>query len=358
MSKARALLVDVPLKAAGQWWSDDAMTLAAALAYYTVFSLAPLLIISLSVAGLVVGEEAARGQLKTQIGILVGADGARVVEDTLANIGRERETTRLATVLGIATLVIGSTGVFAQLQASLNAIWGVKAAPSSARHTVWQLIRVRLLSFGMVLAVGFLLLVSLVASTFLNAMHGHVDQYLSQNVPSLSTIWWYVHFFLSLALASLFFMLIFKVLPDVEVSWSDVWIGAIATAILFGIGKFLIGFYLGNSAVGSSYGAAGSLVVVLIWVWFSGCILYYGAEFTQVYARNFGSRITPAEYAERVEPERAVPDQEVEEEVGETLHPEGTADAEELRQAQNAQRRQTPVARRHRKDRRPPNTDE
>jgi membrane protein len=316
MSKAKALLVDVPLKAAGQWWNDDAMTLAAALAFYTIFSLAPLIIIALAVASFVVGEEAARGGLEAQMKLLIGSAGAQLVRDTLAGAARDNQNGRLATVIGILTLAVGSTGVFAQLQASLNAIWGVKAAPRSARTTVWQLIRIRLLSFGMVLVLGFLLLVSLVASAFMNAMHGRVDTYLMAHMPYLSMSWWYVNFFVSLGLAALLFMLLFRVLPDVRLTWSDVAIGALFTAVLFGIGKFLIGFYLGNSAVASTYGAAGSMVVVLIWVWFSGCILYYGAEFTQVYARNFGSHVEPAEIAKQVDEERAEPDEDIAEDAG------------------------------------------
>lgn len=353
MSKAKALLVYVPLKALGQWWNDDAMTLAAALAYYTIFSLAPLIVIALAVASLVVSEEAARGQLVDQMRLLIGPQGAKVAQDTLASAAQDKETGRLAALVSLITLMIGSTGVFAQLQASLNAIWGVKASPKSARSTVWKLIRVRLLSLGMVLAIGFLLLVSLIASAVLSAMHGRIDSYLNESAPFMGSVWFYVNLGLSLILATLFFMLIFKVLPDVEVSWSDVWIGAVVTAVLFGLGKFLIGFYLGNSAVASSYGAAGSLVVVLVWVWFSGCILYYGAEFTQVFARNFGSRISPAGFAERVEPERAVPDEEIEGEVGESLHPEGAATPEELEaRGCDPKRRANPVSRHRKTDRR------
>jgi membrane protein len=307
MSKAKALFFTVPLKAARQWWTDDAPTLAAALAYYTVFSLAPLAVIALAMAGIVVGESTAREALVTQVRTLIGPDAASFLDQAVQKAAAEDQGRGLAALFGVVTLIIGATGVFGQLQASLNAIWGIKPKPRSTRGTVWQLLRTRLISFGMILAVGFLLLVSLVASMARNI----VSNAIGNSIPGIAAAWTVADLVISLALVTLLFALIFKVLPDADISWRDVFAGALATAILFGIGKFLIGFYIGNSAVASTYGAAGSLIVILIWAWFSGLVLYYGAEYTQVYARNFGSKIEPASYAECVDQDRSRPDAEV-----------------------------------------------
>lgn len=265
------------------WSADGAPRLAAALSYYTLFSLAPLLVIVIAIAGIVFGREAVQGQLVSQIDGLVGRDGGRAIEELLAHASRPTESV-IAAVVGFIVLLFGAAGVLLQLQDALNTIWEVRARPYAG---VWGLIRTRLLSFVFVLGVGFLLVVSLTVSASLAA----IQSYASGMIPGSETVWVIVNAAVSIALVSLLFALMFKYLPDVEVAWSDVWVGAVATAVLFTIGKSLVGLYLGRASFGSAYGAAGSLVVVMVWVYYSAQILFLGAELTQVYARLFGSRI-------------------------------------------------------------------
>jgi membrane protein len=265
-------------------WNDDyALSMGAALAYYTLFSLAPLLLIVISVAGLVFGEAAARGQIQAQLDALMGQRGALAVQDLLASV-HQPTMGMAATLLGVALLALGATSVFAELQDALDRIWRV---PAQVRDNSWlRLVRSRLLSYGVILALGFLLTVSLVASAVLSALGRALDPLLG----SWNTIVEAVNAASSFALAAVVFALIFKVMPRVQVQWKDVWIGALFTAALFSLGKLLIGLYIARSAVASGFGAAGSLVVVLLWVYWSAQILMIGAEFTWVYANQFGSR--------------------------------------------------------------------
>jgi membrane protein len=265
------------------WSEDGAPQLAAALSYYTIFSLAPLLVVIISVAGLVFGREAVQGELVSQIEGLVGRQGGQAIEKLIGHAYQPAKGV-IAAVIGMAVLLLGATGVLIQLQNSLNTIWEVTPPPRSG---VWAFVRTRLLSFVFVLGIGFLLLVSLVISATLNAIQG----FASGMIPGGETLWLVVNFAVSIALVSLLFALMFKFLPDTSVAWSDVWVGAVMTALLFTIGKFLVGLYLGRAAVGSAYGAAGSLVIILVWVYYSAQILFFGAELTQVYARKLGSRI-------------------------------------------------------------------
>ncbi|MBD2102916.1 YihY/virulence factor BrkB family protein [Leptolyngbya sp. FACHB-261] len=281
--------IDLIKETITEWNEDKASRLAAALAYYTVFSLAPLLIIAIAVAGFVFGEEAARGQLDDQIQHLVGAEGADAIQAMIQGASKP-SSGRIATIIGIVTLLFGASGVFGQLQEALNTIWEV--APKPGRGIV-GFIKDRFLSFSMVLGTGFLLLVSLVLSAILSG----ISAYLGGLLPGFDILWQVVNFAISFGVTSLLFALIYKVLPDANVAWGDVTIGAIATSLLFTIGRTLIGIYLGSSGVGSTYGAAGSLVIVLLWVYYSAQILFLGAEFTQVYARKYGSRIVPASNA-------------------------------------------------------------
>lgn len=281
---------------ASDWVEDKAPQLGAALAFYSLLSIAPLLLIAISIAGLVFGEEAARGGIEHQIEDLVGEQGAQAVEDMLAH-AKKPGAGILATVTGIATLLFGASGVFGQLQDSLNTIWEVRPKPGGG---VWGFLRTRFLSFAMVLGVGFLLLVSLVLSAGLAA----IGNYLGDLLPAWGTLVGVLNFVISFLVITLLFALIFKLLPDVKIAWKDVWFGAALTAALFTIGKFLIGLYLGYASVESSYGAAGSLVVFVLWVYYSAQILFFGAEFTQVYARMFGSRIEPSAHAEPIEEAR------------------------------------------------------
>lgn len=273
-----------------EWSADKASRLAAALAYYTIFSLAPLLIIVIAVAGFVFGEQAARGEVVNQIEGLVGSQGAEAVQTMIENAGASKSTGIVATIIGLATLIFGATGVFAQLQDALNTVWGVEAKSGGG---IMGTIKNRLLSFTMVLGIGFLLLVSLAVSAALSGL----SNYLNSVMPGSDLIWQILNFVISFSVVTLLFALIFKVLPDVEIDWSDVWMGAIITALLFTIGKFLIGLYLGRSSVSSTYGAAGSLVVLLLWIYYSAQILLLGAEFTQVYANSYGSHIRPDDKA-------------------------------------------------------------
>ncbi len=269
-----------------EWDEDKASRLAAALAYYTAFSLAPLLVISIGIAGLVLGERAAQGEIMAQLQGLLGAEGARLVEQMIA-ASRKPSESITATAIGIVVLLFGATGVFGQLQDALNTIWEVKPRPGRG----WRgIVRDRFLSFTMVLGTGFLLLVSLVLSAGLAWLGDYLNSYFELPEAAFHVF----NLILSLVLITLLFALIFKVVPDAKIAWRDVWIGAAITALLFSLGKFVIGLYLGKSTVASTFGAAASLAILLVWIYYSAQILFLGAEFTQVYATRFGSRIRPA----------------------------------------------------------------
>ncbi|OUL19662.1 ribonuclease BN [Nostoc sp. T09] len=272
-----------------EWSEDKASRLAAALAYYTIFSIAPLLIIVIAIVGAVFGEEAARGEIVRQIQGLVGRPGAEFIETAIQN-ANQPQTGTIASIISILVLLLGATGLFNELQDALNTIWEVKPKPGAGMN---NMVRQRVLSFAMVLGIGFLLLVSLVVSAGLSAL----VTFFSNLVPGVDFIWQIVNFLLSFAITTVLFGLIFKVLPDVKITWGDVIIGASITSILFSIGRFLLGQYLGNGGFGSAYGAAGSLVVILAWIYYAAQILFFGAEFTQVYARRYGSGIRPTKNA-------------------------------------------------------------
>jgi membrane protein len=273
----------------GDWSEDKASRLAAALAYYTAFSIAPLLLIAIAVAGLVFGREAAQGQIFSQLEGLLGADGASAIQTGIANSDKAGAGT-LSAIIGLATLIWSASSLFGQLQDSLNTIWEVQPDPHAG---IVATVKRRFLSMTMVLGIAFVLLVSLVLSAGLSAVGGLLGDVL----PGGNVIWQVVNFIVSFAIITGLFAAIYKVLPDATVTWGDVWIGAAVTALLFTAGKVLIGLYLGHASVGSTFGAAGSLLVFLVWVYYSAQILFFGAEFTQVYARRYGSRIVPAEGA-------------------------------------------------------------
>lgn len=275
-----------------KWSEHKDSRLAAALAYYTVFSLAPLLILVIAIAGSVLGEEAARGQIVEQLRQLLGSQGAEVIETVIAGAHQpEKNVSIIASTISVVVLIFGATGVFIQLQDALNTIWEVSPKPES---NIRIFIISRFLSFGLVMGIAFLLLVSLVISAGLT--------FLTDYLGSLSSgiIWSAINIIISFSVITLLFALIFKYLPDVKIVWNDVLIGAIITALLFTGGKYLIGLYLGKSTFSSAYGAAGSLVVLLFWIYYSAQIVFMGAEFTQIYARHYGSRVTPSDYAEFV----------------------------------------------------------
>ena len=272
------------VKQAAESWSDDyAPSMGAALAYYTMFSVAPLLLIVVSVAGLVFGEDAARGQIYGQLHSLMGEPGASAVQALLQSVRKPTEGV-IGTVIGFAILLVGATSVFGELQDALDRIW--RAPARSKTSGLWSLVRARLLSFGMILGLGFLLMVSLVLSAALSAL-GNWWAPLFGGWEVLAQV---VNFVLSFALVTAIFAMIYKIMPRVHVRWHDVWIGSAVTAMLFTIGKLLIGLYIGKSSVTSGFGAAGSLAVVLVWVYYSAQIFLMGAEFTWVYAHTFGSR--------------------------------------------------------------------
>lgn len=277
-----------------EWSEDKASRLAAALAYYTIFSILPLLIIIIAIAAQVFERSLVQQQLVRQIATLVGQTGAEAIEAILENAS-EPEDSLLAAIVSIITLLLGASGVFGQLYDALNTIWEVQAKPGRG---ILGTVKDRFFSFTMVLGVGFLLLVSLIISTALQAF----NELVSGILPSFLFLAQTLNFLISFAVVTILFALIYKVVPDVRVAWRDVWIGALVTAFLFAVGKWAIGLYLGNSTPGSTYGAAGSLIVLLLWVYYSAQILFLGAEFTQVYANKYGSRIVADETAVSLTP--------------------------------------------------------
>jgi membrane protein len=265
-------------------WSDDyASSMGAALAYYTMFSVAPLLLIVVSVAGLVFGEEAARGEVFGQLEHLMGAQGASAVQSLLQSVNKPTESS-IAALVGTLVLIVGATTVFAELQSSLDRIWRAPARPADSG--LWSLIRSRLLSFGMIMGLGFLLMVSLVLSAGLAAL----EKWWAPVFGGWALLAQVVNTLVGFGLITVIFAMIYKLMPRAQVQWRDVWIGAGVTSLLFALGKYLIGLYIGRSGVASGFGAAGSLAVLLVWVYYSAQIFLMGAEFTWVYAHTFGSR--------------------------------------------------------------------
>ncbi len=280
-------------EAASAWIDDYAPSMGAAIAYYTMFSIAPLLLIAIALAGLAFGHEAANGEVVAQLGGMMGQDGAKAVEIMIQAASEPGKGT-LATVVGMVLLIVGATTVFAELQDALDRIWRAPARLSGSG--IWGLLRARLLSFGMILGIGFLLIVSLLMSAALSALGGWMEPIFG-GWEALAQA---VNFVISFAMVSVLFAMIYKIMPRVKIAWRDVWTGAIVTAFLFTIGKFAIGLYIGKSGVASAFGAAGSLAVLLIWVYYSAQIFLLGAEFTWVYAHRFGSKKSASEPAPAV----------------------------------------------------------
>ncbi len=276
-----------------EWQEDNVPLFAAALAYYTIFSLAPLLVIAIAIAGAFFGEEAAQREIAGQIQGIVGKDGAEAIQAMIQNANKPNAGGAIATLLGVVTLLLGASGVFGQLQTALNTIWEVKPKPGQG---IKSFLQSRFLSFAMVVVIGFLLLVSLVLSAILAGISSFFGSFL----PNLTALGVILNFVLSFGITTFLFAAIYKFLPDVKVPWRNLWVGAAVTSFLFSIGKFLIGLYLGNSAVGSTYGSAGSLIVILIWVFYSAQILLIGAEFTQVYSKYRGVPIEPSPHAVKI----------------------------------------------------------
>ena len=267
---------------------DNALRLSAALAYYSIFSIAPLLVLAVGLAGWLLGDKAVSGNLSRELQGLVGYQAAQAMQTMIASASKPSQSFT-ATIVGLATLLIGASGVFGQLKDALNTIWEVRPKPGLG---IRAFVRERLLTFGMVLVIGFLLLVSLLLSSFLAALSNWMKAFL--HLPD-----WLggAGMIASFAIVTLLFALIFKVLPDVKIAWKHVWIGAAATAIFFELGKFGLAFYLGRESTTSSFGSAGSVVLLLLWVYYASCILLFGAEFTKVYAAAHGARLQPTELA-------------------------------------------------------------
>ena len=277
-------------KAGASFIEDNGMKLSASLSYYTVFSLCPILIIIMSLAGVVFGKDAVQGRIYDQISGLVGSDAAIQVQEIIINIEKSQHGTGGA-IAGAVLLIFGATGVFTEIQDSINYIWSVKAKPKKG----WlKYLSNRAISFSLLVGIGFVLLVALVINALMDLLNDRLEKIL----PSYSVYLFYIlSLLLILVIISLLFTIIYKVLPDAIIAWKDAMVGAIFTTVLFLIGKFLIGYYLGNSNIGLTYGTAASIVIILVWVYYSSIILYFGAEFTRMYAIHIGKGIKPNETA-------------------------------------------------------------
>ncbi len=292
MAKRLSLkLIWSSLKVSFKGFGDHKITkLSASLAYFTTFSLGPLLIVVIFIAGKILGKEAAEGTVYDQVKAFIGPEGAAQIQTMIKNAAIDGKN-GVAAIIGVVTLLIGATTVFGEIQDSINSIWGVKPKPKVG---IMKLVMTRLLSFGMIASLGFLLLVSLAVTTLVEGLGNR----LKDMFPDVTVVLLYiVNLIITLGVITALFAIIFKVLPDVRIKWKDIWPGAIATAILFMIGKFLISIYISKSDIGNTYGAAGSLVILIVWVFYSSIILYFGAEFTKSYALQKGVRIVPSHYA-------------------------------------------------------------
>jgi membrane protein len=279
---------------AREWIEDKCPQLGAALAYFTVFSLAPLVLVLLAVFGLIFGSsDQAREKITEQLQYLIDPSGIKVIQDIAANASKPRAGI-IATTIGVVLALFGASGVFGQLQDALNTIWGVKPKPGGG---VMGFIRTRFLSFAMVGGVCFLLLVSLTVETVLRGF----SAYLKNVMPGGDILALTLFLLFDVVVVISLFAMIFRYLPDAKIAWRDVWIGATLTAVLFALGKFILGLYLGSGAAGSAYGAASSLITLLLWIYYAAQILLFGAEFTQVYANTYGTHVEPQEHAVKVE---------------------------------------------------------
>jgi membrane protein len=292
MKKFSFKLVWSSIKDSFKGFSDHKVTkLSASLAYYTTFSLGPLMIVIIFIAGKFLGEEAVQGGIYTQMKSFIGVNAAEQIQTIIKNAAINGKS-GIAAIIGIVTLLIGATTVFGEIQDSINSIWGVKAKPKAG---MMRLVMTRVLSFGMIASLGFLLLVSLAVTAVVES----IGNRLKEMFPDVTVVLLYiVNLVLTLGTITVLFAIIFKVLPDIRIKWKAIWPGAIATAILFMIGKFLISVYISKSNIGSTYGTAGSLVILIVWIYYSSIILYFGAEFTKSYALQKGVRIVPTEYAQ------------------------------------------------------------
>jgi membrane protein len=280
-----------------EYFADNVIKYSASLAYYTTLSLAPMLVIIITVSGVLFGKEAMRGEVYKQMNGLIGSDAALQIQTTMQHIHLSRDTP-VATIISVIILIIGATGIFGEMQDSLNKIWGLK---TTSRKVWWKLILNRLLSFSIIICMGFVLMVSLILNAMVAAISGKLNTVIAgvgdKMIPVIDNI-------LSVGVTLVLFATIFKVLPDAKIKWKDVFIGALITAILFTLGKLGIGYYLSKSNLATVFGAAGSVIIIMIWVYYSSAILYLGAVFTKVYATDFGGKIYPNDYATWVRTEQ------------------------------------------------------
>lgn len=295
------------------WSADRASRLAAALAYYTVFSLAPLLVIVIAIAGFLGRSQAAQRQIMNQLQTLIGPQGSQFIGNMIESAGAQSGGGTFAVVISTVTLLFGALGVFRVLRQSLNTVWKVRPKPAEGiKAVLLQQVIQQGLAFAMVLVIGFLMLVTLIVNSLLAGLKETIQHLITIPAGSLQVM----DFIISLALITILFALIYKFLPSVRIDWKDVWLGAFVTALLFNLGKFAIGLYLGQSSVSSIFGAAGSLAVLLVWVYYSAQILFFGAEFTYLYANRYGSKIEPSEKAVRIIRKEEIEDRQEETEEG------------------------------------------
>jgi membrane protein len=277
------------------WNDDDAFTNAAAVSYYAIFALPAILILVINIAGALFGTAAVKGNLSSTIGKVVGADAGKQIETMVASAATN-DSSVIMMVIGIATLIVSATGFFVQLQKALNRMWEVKTKDDAG---MLKLLLDRTQSLGIILAVGFLLLISLVLTTMLSVL----SNWITSMLPDFTIYLMYaLEFIISFAVITVLFALIFKFLPDVHIEFRSVWVGAIVTAFLFMIAKFGMGFYFSKANPGSAYGAAGSIILLLLWIYYSCLLLFFGAEFTQMYAKRYGHKIMPSKHAIKVDP--------------------------------------------------------
>lgn len=280
-------------KAFNEWMEDEVFDLSAAVAYYSIFSLPPLLLIVVAIAGVFLGPEAVQGKITEQVGVMIGKDSAENIQGMISNAYKSGNSI-FATVMGLVTLIFGATGLFYQLQKSLNTVWEVKADPKGGiKKLIWD----RVTSFGIVVVLGFLLLISMVVTTLMNAFSDLIIRMLPDYILY---VFFAINFLFSFAVITVLFALIFKILPDVIIPWKSVWIGSMITALLFVIGKFALGLYFSLGEPASTFGATGSLILILLWIYYSALILFFGAEFTQVYAMHYGHDVQPRSQAIKI----------------------------------------------------------
>jgi membrane protein len=274
-----------------EWWAKDPFKESAVIAYYAIFSLPGLLVLVIAIAGYFFDEGAVNTRIASQISSMMGTDTAQEIQD-MVEIASKSKSSMWATVLGVITILMGATGVLAQFQKSLNIIWEVKT--DETKSGIWNVIKVRLFSFGLIVSIAFILIVSLIISTALAALGNWLSANFSESLLLLVHA---LNFIVSLLILAFLFALMFKIFPDAKIKWKHVWVGSILTAVLFELGKFALSFYFGKSSPGSGYGTAGSIILILLWVSYSSMIVFYGAEFTHVYAEHHDGHIAPDENA-------------------------------------------------------------